>query len=61
VDKNPYSSPREHGYVTPEHQAWWAWLKDRLLLWGCGWAIFFAGWGLLMAAIGIAWLLGFAN
>ena len=60
---NPYESPREHGYVSPEFQAqralWWAWIKDRLFLWGCGCASFVVIWGTLLMVAAVAWWLGY--
>jgi hypothetical protein len=29
---NPYDSPREAGYDTPDQQAWRAWVRDRIAL-----------------------------
>jgi len=59
MDENPYQSPREHGYVTPEYLAWWPWLMDRLTLWGCGFAVLVALWTGGMIVVGIAWLFGY--
>lgn len=56
---NPYDSPREHAYYTPEDLAWWSWFKDRLMLWGCGWAVFLGIWGTVMMVVAIRWLLGY--
>jgi hypothetical protein len=57
---NPYESPREHGYIALEYllrrTTWRAWLRDRLLLWGCGWTVFFSVWASCMV---VAWLLGY--
>jgi hypothetical protein len=55
---NPYESPREHAYFRPAELAWWAWLKDRLLLFGCGLVCFVAVWGTVMVAVYIAWRRG---
>jgi hypothetical protein len=32
MDDNPYESPRETGYCTPEDDAWKSWLRDRIAL-----------------------------
>jgi hypothetical protein len=56
---NPYESPREHAYYPPVEPVWWPWLKDRLLLCGCGLVCFVAVWGAIMLAAYIAWRLGF--
>jgi hypothetical protein len=32
MDDNPYDSPREAGYDTPEQQAWRSWVRDRIAL-----------------------------
>jgi hypothetical protein len=32
MDRNPYESPREAGYETPEQQSWRLWARDRIAL-----------------------------
>jgi hypothetical protein len=57
---NPYESPREVSPIySPADLAWWAWLKDRAMLWGCGVAVFASINAIMWSVIYLLWLLGY--